>query len=142
MEEALKEACLAFDEGEVPVGAVVVKNGKIIGRGHNTRETDLDIAGHAEINAMREAAKALKRWTLSGCDIYVTLEPCQMCGAAILQSRISTIVYGADDPEYGAFSQPKGIFDQCKPLVYRGVMKEECEELLMQFFVIKRIEKN
>lgn len=142
MEAALEEARLAFDEGEVPVGAVVVKNGEIIGRGHNTRETNLDIAGHAEINAMREAAKTLERWSLSGCDIYVTLEPCQMCGAAILQSRVSTIVYGADDPEYGAISKPKGLFDQCKPLIYRGVMKEECEEMLANFFAAKRIENS
>ena len=138
MKVAIEEAKIALSEGEVPVGAVIVKNGKIIARAHNTRESDLDISGHAEINAMRLAAKALGKWTLDGCAIYVTLEPCIMCGGALLQSRISTIVYGADDPQFGGVSQNGNLFDQSKALVYRGVMKEECTELLNRFFRDKR----
>ena len=138
MKVAIEEAKIALSEGEVPVGAVIVKDGKIIAQAHNTRETDLDISGHAEINAMRLAAKALGKWTLDGCAIYVTLEPCVMCGGALLQSRISTIVYGADDPQFGGVSQNGNLFDQSKALVYRGVMKEECTELLNRFFRDKR----
>ena len=138
MNVAIEEAKIALSEGEVPVGAVIVKDGKIIARAHNTRETDLDISGHAEINAMRLAAKALGKWTLDGCAIYVTLEPCVMCAGALLQSRISTIVYGADDPQFGGVSQNGNLFDQSKALVYRGVMKEECAELLNRFFRSKR----
>ncbi len=138
MNVAIEEAKIALSEGEVPVGAVIVKDGKIIAQAHNTRETDLDISGHAEINAMRLAAKALGKWTLDGCAIYVTLEPCIMCGGALLQSRISTIVYGADDPQFGGVSQNGNLFDQSKALVYRGVMKEECAELLNRFFRDKR----
>ena len=138
MNVAIEEAKIALSEGEVPVGAVIVKDGKIIARAHNTRETDLDISGHAEINAMRLAAKALGKWMLDGCAIYVTLEPCVMCGGALLQSRISTIVYGADDPQFGGVSQNGNLFDQSKALVYRGVMKEECAELLNRFFRSKR----
>lgn len=138
MNVAIEEAKIALSEGEVPVGAVIVKDGKIIARAHNTRETDLDISGHAEINAMRLAAKALGKWTLDGCAIYVTLEPCVMCAGALLQSRISTIVYGADDPQFGGVSQNGNLFDQSKALVYRGVMKEECAELLNRFFRDKR----
>jgi tRNA(adenine34) deaminase len=138
MNVAIEEAKIALSEGEVPVGAVIVKDGKIIAQAHNTRETDLDISGHAEINAMRLAAKALGKWTLDGCAIYVTLEPCVMCAGALLQSRISTIVYGADDPQFGGVSQNGNLFDQSKALVYRGVMKEECAELLNRFFRDKR----
>ena len=138
MNVAIEEAKIALSEGEVPVGAVIVKDGKIIAQAHNTRETDLDISGHAEINAMRLAAKALGKWTLDGCAIYVTLEPCIMCSGALLQSRISTIVYGADDPQFGGVSQNGNLFDQSKALVYRGVMKEECAELLNRFFRDKR----
>lgn len=138
MKVAIEEAKIALSEGEVPVGAVIVKDGKIIAKAHNTRETDLDISGHAEINAMRLAAKTLGKWTLDGCAIYVTLEPCVMCAGALLQSRISTIVYGADDPQFGGVSQNGNLFDQSKALVYRGVMKEECAELLNRFFRDKR----
>ncbi len=138
MKIALREARLALAEGEVPVGAVIVKDGKVIAQAHNSREKDLDISGHAEINAMKLAAKVLGRWSLEGCAIYVTLEPCLMCGAALIQSRISTIVYGADDPQYGAVSQKGSLFDQSKALVYRGVMKEECAAVIDEFFAGKR----
>ena len=135
---AIEEARLALEEGEVPVGAVVVKDGKIIARAHNRRENDLDIAGHAEILAMRTASKQLGTWTLEGCTLYVTLEPCLMCGAALLQSRISSIVYGADDPQYGAISSKEHLFDEAKTLVYRGVEKEECARIINAFFASKR----
>lgn len=101
MRRALTLAQTALSEGEIPVGAVVVKNDRIVGEGRNTRETLLDPAGHAEINALRAAAQTLKSWRLSGCTIYVTLEPCCMCAAAIVQSRISRVVFGAYDTQAG-----------------------------------------
>ena len=135
MKEALAEARLAFDAGEIPVGAVVVKEGAIIGRGHNTREADSDISGHAEINAMKEAGKALGNWDLSGCSIYVTLEPCPMCASAIMQSRIRTIVYGEDDPQEGGLSKYRLLdYGNANTLVSAGLLREECRALLDSFF--------
>ena len=135
MKEALAEARLAFDAGEIPVGAVVVKGGVVVGRGHNTREADLDISGHAEINALRDAARELGTWDLSGCVIYVTLEPCPMCAGAILQSRIRTLVYGEDDPAEGGLTKYR-LFDygNASTLVCPGLLREECRELLDSFF--------
>ncbi len=101
MRRALELAQTALAEGEIPVGAVVVKDGTIIGEGRNTREGFLDPAGHAEINALRAAAQTLKSWRLSGCTIYVTLEPCCMCAAAIVQSRIKHVIFGAYDRQAG-----------------------------------------
>ena len=135
---AIEEARKALEEGEVPVGAVVVKEGKVIACAHNRRENDLDIAGHAEILAMRAAAKELGTWILEGCTMYVTLEPCLMCGGALLQSRISTIVYGADDPQFGAISTRKSLFEGAKTLIYRGVEKKECAKLIDDFFAQRR----
>ena len=135
MKEALAEAKLAFDAGEIPVGAVVVKDGKIVGRGHNTRERDNDVSGHAEINALKDAGKNLGDWDLSGCSIYVTLEPCAMCGGAIMQSRLRTIVYGESDPQEGGFSKYRLLdHDNAATLVHAGVLKEECRALLDEFF--------
>ena len=135
MKEALAEARLAFDAGEIPVGAIVAKDGVIIGRGHNTREADLDISGHAEINAMKEAAKTLGSWDLSGCQIYVTLEPCPMCTGAIMQSRLRTIVYGEDDPKEGGITKYHLLdHGNANTLVCPGLLAEECRELLDSFF--------
>ncbi len=135
MKQAIREAEIAFKLGEIPVGAVVAKDGIILGRGHNTREANKDISGHAEINAMKEAAKALGSWDLSGCAIYVTLEPCPMCAGAVLQSRIRTLAYGQDDPQEGGLSKYH-LFDANNgaTLVYAGLLKEECAALLSQFF--------
>lgn len=135
MKEALAEARIAFDMGEIPVGAVVTKNGEIIGRGHNTREQDDDVSGHAEINALKDAAKHLGNWDLTGCNIYVTLEPCPMCTGAIMQARIRTIIYGQSDPKDGGLSKYH-LFDQgnATTLVCPGVLEAECAELLDKFF--------
>ena len=135
MKEALAEARLAFDAGEIPVGAIVVKNGTIVGRGHNTREMDSDISGHAEINALKEAGRNLGTWDLSECSIYVTLEPCPMCTGAIMQSRIRTIVYGEDDPQEGGLSKYRLLdYGNANTLVSSGLLREECRALLDSFF--------
>ncbi len=135
MQEALKEARRAFDLGEIPVGAVVVKEGAVIGRGHNTREGENDIAGHAEINALKDAAKTLGNWDLSGCSIYVTLEPCPMCTGAIMQARIRSIVYGQDDPQEGGLTKYHLLdSSNAATLVCPGVLQEECARILADFF--------
>ena len=137
MQEALFEAKLALEEGEVPVGAVVVKDGEIIARGHNTRERDLDISGHAEIVALKLAAQKLGRWALNDCALYVTLEPCPMCAGAIEQARLGTLVYGADDPQEGGISR-YGMLNGAETLVYRGEGKNEAESILQLFFKERR----
>ena len=126
--------------GEVPVGAIIVKDGQIIARAHNTREGDKDISGHAEINAIRLAEKALGRWTLEGCVLYVTLEPCLMCAGAIKQSRLSSVVFGAKDEAEGAVVSKYHVFDDVNGsigVVY-GVLEEPCSELLKSFFAARR----
>lgn len=142
MEEALKEARLAFLEGEVPVGAIVVKDGLIIGRGHNQREANLDISSHAEIKAMKEAAKKLGRWDLSDCSLYVTLEPCLMCTGAILQARIHYLCFGALNPNDGAICSKYHVFDQenacMSPFFDKKVLEQECQGILMKFFQQQR----
>jgi len=136
MREALKEAKVALSLGEVPVGAVIVKNGEIIGRGHNTRETEVNISGHAEINAIVDAEKRLGRWSLEGCALYVTLEPCLMCSGAIRQSRLCSIVFGASDPAEGAVVSNHHVFDadNARQTVVRGILQEECAKVLNDFF--------
>ena len=142
MKAALKEAELAFEEGEVPVGAVVVKDGEIIGKGHNHREKDLDISSHAEINALKEAAKALGRWDLHDCSLFVTLEPCLMCAGAILQSRIRFLCFGAVDKKAGAVISNYHVFDNNKtytpPLIDKNLCENECTILLVGFFNQRR----
>ena len=143
MKIALLEACKALEEGEVPVGAVLVKDGEIIAQGHNRREAQHDISSHAEIEVLKEAGQKLGTWSLEGCSLYVTLEPCLMCAGAIEQARISTLVYGADDKAEGAVTSKRAIFDSnAGPiLIYRGVLKEECAGLLKSFFLAKRASK-
>lgn len=140
MEIALEEARLAYEENEVPVGAVILRNGELIARAHNTRETDLDISGHAEIKAMQLAAKVLGKWSLEGCRMVVTLEPCPMCAGAILQSRLSSLCFGAKDEKEGAIVSSFFLFDGKKetPLVNFGVKEEECTEILKSFFAKQR----
>lgn len=138
MKLALEQAKLAYEQNEVPVGAIVVLNDKVIGKGFNHREAKLDISSHAEIEAMKDAAKSLGSWNLKGCSLYVTVEPCMMCSGAILQSGISRVVYGSDDPSIGAVCSRFGAFDDPtfpnRPLVTRGVLEDECKALMEKFF--------
>ena len=139
MSAAYQEALKAFDEGEVPVGAVIEKNGRIIGRGYNRIERLGDATAHAEIIAISAASTHLEDWRLGGCTLYVTLEPCLMCLGAIMQSRISAIVYGAKDSRAGSIDSfmYRGEVERSYrsfPLVTRGVMAEECGGLLKSFF--------
>ncbi len=142
MEEALKEANIAFSSGEVPVGAIIIKDGKIIGRGHNKRENKNDISSHAEIEAIKEAEKTIGKWSLEGCSIYVTVEPCLMCSGAIKQARIGSLFYGANDKTMGAIKSHYHVYDdpniEHNPLVYSGIKEEECASLMRRFFAEKR----
>ena len=137
MKAALRLAHMAADEGEVPVGAVVVCEGKIVGRGRNRRETKKDALHHAEIEAIGKACKKLGGWRLHKCDLYVTLEPCPMCAGAILNARLQKVTYGARDPKNGAVESVMQMFSY--PFTYipaaeGGVLGEECAELLTSFF--------
>ena len=137
MKAALKLAKKAAEEGEVPVGAVVVCDGKIVGRGRNRRETRKNALCHAEIEAIGKACKKLGGWRLHRCDLYVTLEPCPMCTGAIINSRIKTLCYGAPDPKAGSCGTLVNLFDIAynhKPEVVAGLLEEECEEMLRAFF--------
>ncbi len=142
MEQALLEAHAAYDKDEVPVGAIVVLNGIIIGKGHNCRETTNDPTMHAEIIAMREASQYLKSWRLEGCDLYVTLEPCPMCAGAIIQSRIERVVFGAFDPKAGCAGTLYNLLSDARfnhrAEIIAGVREEECSKLLRRFFKDKR----
>jgi len=145
MEAALEEAKIAFDLGEVPVGAVVVRGGEIIARAHNMTETIKDPTAHAEVLAIREAARALGGWRLIGCDLYVTMEPCSMCAGAIVWSRVERLFYGARDPKAGAvgslFDIPGDSRLNHNPEVVVGVMEEECSAIVKDFFRELRIRK-
>lgn len=137
MKAALRLAHKAADEGEVPVGAVVVCEGKIVSRGRNRRETKKDALHHAEIEAISKACKKLGGWRLHKCDLYVTLEPCPMCAGAIINSRIKTVYYGAPDPKAGSCGTLVNLFDlpyNHKPAVVSGVMEAECAAVLRDFF--------
>ena len=134
MKLAIEEA--KKTSSDIPVGAVVVQNGKILAIAHNEREKDNDISSHAEILAIRQAEKVLNNWRLDGSELYVTLEPCPMCGWAILQSRIKSVYFGSYDTNYGAFTSKIDLrhISTSKPNVYGGIMEEECDELLTSFF--------
>ena len=138
MRQALREAWAAYQEKEVPIGCVIVKEGKILGRGHNRTEGLKDPTAHAEILALGAASSALENWRLEGCTLYVTLEPCPMCAGAILNGRISRVVYGARDKRLGALGSTYDILEG-NPLnrkvdVLPEVMAEECLEILKEFF--------
>ncbi len=145
MKEAIKEAKKALLIDEVPIGCVVVKDNKIIARGHNVRESKNSPLGHAEIEAINKASKKLKSWRLEGCDIYITLEPCIMCSGAIIQSRIENIYFGASDPKGGALISSINVLDAKNinhhPKVHEGILKEECSSLISDYFKNKREEK-
>lgn len=136
MERALVLAHLAADEGEIPVGAVVVKNNKIIGEGRNRREKAKTPLAHAEIEAIHNAAKALGDWRLSGCELYVTLEPCCMCAGAIVNARLSALVFGAYDGMAGAVISRENGFSPFKNnvRVVGGFLEGECKRVLTEFF--------
>ena len=141
MEAALELAREAFSAGEVPVGAVVVKDGAIVGRGRNRREADKSVLGHAEIEAMNDAARHLHSWRLDGCALYVTLEPCPMCAGAAVNAHVERIVFGAEDEAMGACGTAVNVTNlpkAFKPEVYRGLMAEACADLLRKFFAEKR----
>ena len=144
MREALQEAALAAEAGEVPVGAVMVYNGEIIARTHNTRETEKNALHHAEVLAIDAACRRLGGWRLSDCTLYVTLEPCPMCGGAILNARVGRVVYGAKDASMGVFGSvlnynayPLGY----KPSVTSGVLADESRALMQRFFEAARARK-
>ena len=137
MREALALAKKAFEMGEVPVGAVAVWDGKIVGRGMNRRETDKNALHHAEVEAIDEACRSLKGWRLCKCDLYVTLEPCPMCAGAIINSRVRRLVFGAKDAKAGSCGSVVDMFAlpyNHKPEVTAGVLEKECSELLTDFF--------
>lgn len=143
MEEALKEAKKAYEKLEVPVGAVIVKDGKIIARAHNLREKKQSATAHAEILAIEKASKKLNSWRLIDCDMYVTLEPCTMCMGAIISSRIKNLYIGTLDPKTGAC----GSFVDLSTLKYnhtvnisKGILQEECEYIIKDFF--KNLRRN
>jgi tRNA(adenine34) deaminase len=138
MREAIGEARTAEALSEVPIGAVIVFDGQIIGRGHNLRETSFDPTAHAEMIAIREASKQLGAWRLSGCTLYVTLEPCPMCAGAIVQSRIDRVVYGTTDPKAGCAGTLMNLLQEerfnHRTDIVGGVLQEQCAGLLTDFF--------
>jgi len=142
MEQALAEAQLALAAGEVPVGAVVVKDGLIIGRGHNRNLLDRDPTAHAEIVALRQAAARLGNHRLVGCDMFVTIEPCVMCAGAMVHARLSRLVYGASDPKAGAAGSVMQVINHPqlnhRMEVTAGVLAGKCSEILQEFFRKKR----
>lgn len=134
---ALELARQAAQEGEVPVGAVVVKDGNVIATGRNRREGAHNALAHAEIEALNGACAALGGWRLSGCTLYVTLEPCPMCAGAIINARVDRVVYGADDPKAGSCGSMTNLFAlpyNHSPQLERGVLEEECAAVLKDFF--------
>ena len=138
MKAALKEAQKAYDLLEIPVGAVIVKDGKIIAKAHNQKETKNDTTKHAEIIAIQKASKKLKSWRLIDCEMYVTLEPCTMCAGAIINSRIKKIYYGTQDQKTGACGSVLNLFQDYtfnhKVETEKNILQNECENILKKFF--------
>ena len=138
MKEALKQAKKAYNIKEVPIGCVIVYEGKIIARGYNRRNTDKNTLSHAELNAIRKASKKLGDWRLDDCEMYVTLEPCQMCAGAIVQSRIKKIYIGAMNPKAGCAGSILNLLDvekfNHKVEINKGIMEKECSDMLKLFF--------
>lgn len=138
MAQALEEAQKAYEIGEVPIGAVLVKDGEILSRAHNMRETTHDPTAHAEILAIRRGAQILQTWRLAGTTLYVTVEPCPMCAGAIVQARVNTLVYGAIDPKAGAVDSLMNLvqFPRFNHQVHvvPGIMEEECRDIIRRFF--------
>ena len=137
MREALSLAREAAQEGEVPVGCVIVKDGEIIGRGRNRREELQRTSSHAEMEAIAQANERLRSWRLDGCTLYVTLEPCPMCAGAIINARIPVVVYGAREPNFGSCGSVLNLFEERyghHPAIYGGVLADDCADVLRAFF--------
>lgn len=142
MKEALKEAKKAYNKLEIPVGAIIVKDGEIIAKAHNLKETKVDTTKHAEILAIQKASKKLKSWRLLDCEMYITLEPCSMCAGAIINSRIKKVYIGTLDKKTGAAGSVLNLFEDYKfnhsVEVEKGIMQKECENILKNFFKMLR----
>lgn len=141
MKQALKEAKKALEHEEIPVGAIIVDSeGNILSRAYNKKEEAKDVSFHAEILAIKKAEKRIKNWRLNNCVIYVTLEPCLMCGSAIIQSRIKKVVIGASEPNSGCFGSKSDInqIENENLVVVKDVLKNECSEVLVSFFQSRR----
>jgi len=138
MKKAIEEAKKAFAEGEVPVGCIIVSDGKIIARSHNRRHAKKSVIDHAEIKAIEKASRKLNRWILDDCDLYSTLEPCMMCSGAIIQARIRRLVFAAKEPKFGCAGSLTNVFSDIvfnhNVEVVKGVLEEESSTLLKQFF--------
>lgn len=145
MREALRLAEQAAQAGEVPVGAVVVKDGQVVGRGSNAPISKHDPTAHAEIAAMRDAAQSLGNYRLVGCELFVTLEPCVMCVGAMFHARIARVVYGARDPKTGAAGSVLDLFDETRlnhhAQIEGGLLAEECGKVLSEFFALRRAQQ-
>ncbi|MBD5471337.1 MAG: nucleoside deaminase [Lachnospiraceae bacterium] len=143
MKEAIRQAKKAYALGEVPIGCVIVYEGKIIGRGYNRRNTDKNTLAHAEITAINKASKKIGDWRLEGCTLYVTLEPCQMCAGAIVQARIDEVVMGSMNPKAGCGGSILNILEMPEfnhqVRVIRGVLEDECSQMLTRFFKELRV---
>jgi len=142
MRQALAEAGAAAGDGDVPIGAIVVHEGAVVGRGHNARERDQDPTAHAELIALRDAANSLDRWRLTGCTLYVTLEPCAMCAGAAVLARVDLVVFAAPDPKAGAVLSVAELLDlpalNHHPKWRLGPRRQESERLLSGFFAARR----
>lgn len=142
MKEALLEARKAYKKLEIPVGAIIVKDGEIIARAHNVKEEKKDTTKHAEILAIQRASKKLDTWRLNDCEMYVTLEPCPMCAGAIIQSRLKKVYIGTMDEKTGACGSVLNLLEDYKfnhkVEVEKGILKDDCEKMLKEFFVILR----
>jgi len=137
MLEAIKEAKIAAEKNEVPVGAVIVKDGQIIARGRNMREEKQNVLSHAEIEAINSACISLGSWRLDDCELYVTLEPCPMCAGAIINARIKTVIFGAYDLKAGSMDSVINLCDypyNHHPEIYGGIMEDECLDIMQNFF--------
>lgn len=138
MKLALKEANKAYEKEEVPIGAVIVKDGHIVARAHNLRETKKQACAHAEILAIRKACKKLDAWRLDGCDMYVTLEPCPMCAGAILNARIENVYIGAEEPRSGAVGSKINLLEDYtfnhKTNYEKHILEDECKKIIQNFF--------
>lgn len=138
MGEALKEAQKAYNKLEIPVGAIIVKDGKIIAKAHNLKETKFDTTKHAEILVIQKASQKLNSWRLIDCEMYVTLEPCPMCAGAIINSRIKKLYFGTTDPKTGAAGSVLNLFEDYtfnhEVEVKKGILQNDCEEILKRFF--------
>lgn len=145
MEKAIEEAEKAEEIGEVPIGAVIVKDGEIIATGYNKRETRQNALLHAEIEAINNACEKLGSWRLTDCDLYVTLEPCPMCAGAIINARIKRLIFGTKDPKAGSCCSLINLFEleyNHRPEIISGVMQEKCKSLLSEFFKNLRKKRN